>query len=263
MSLIGEQVLLRIYLQSADRAPHVPTYEQIVGAARKEKLAGATVLRGILGAGYHGVIRPSAWSFVQREPIIVEIVDSAQKIVSFIQGPLDQIMIGGMLTLERAAVMMYRQRSQDEPNPLHLAAMLKPLSTLPKIQPGSNMKVQENGVLLRVFIGESDRFEKKPLYEMIVQKTRELGLGGATVLRGSEGFGARSVVHKAALLEMSSDLPIVIEIVDSEEKIKLLLPHLETMVSEGMITMEYVMVVMYRHGEAGGGAAGEPAKNPT
>jgi uncharacterized protein len=250
MSLLGEQVLLRIYLQSADRSPHVPTYEGIVKAAKKEHLAGATVIRGVLGAGYHGIIQRSTWSITEHVPIIVEIVDTAEKIARFIQGPLDKIMIGGMLTLERAAVMMYRQRSHDVPNGLHLAGMLKPLSTMPQIQPGSHMKIQENGVLLRVFTGESDRFQHKPLYEMIVQKTRELGLAGATVLRGSEGYGAHSVVHKAALLEMSADLPVVIEIVDTEDKIKLLLPQLEMMVQEGMITMEYVVILMYRHGPA-------------
>ena len=110
------------------------------------------------------------------------------------------------------------------------------------------MTTHENGILLRVFIGESDRFQGKPLYEAIVQKVRELGLAGATVLRGTEGFGANSVVHKAALLEMSSDLPIVIEIVDTEEKVKPLLPHLEAMVEEGMVTMEYVVILLYRHG---------------
>lgn len=109
------------------------------------------------------------------------------------------------------------------------------------------MTIQDNGVLLRVFIGDSDKFQGKPLHETIVQKVRELGLAGATVLRGSQGFGARSVIHRAGLLEMSTDLPIVIEIVDSEEKIKTLLPHLETMVQEGMITMEYVKILMYRH----------------
>jgi hypothetical protein len=109
------------------------------------------------------------------------------------------------------------------------------------------MKINDNGILLRVFIGESDRYQHKPLFEAIVQKVRELGLGGATVLRGSEGFGANSVVHKAALLEMSKDLPIVIEIIDTEEKIQTLLPHLEAMVTEGMITMEYVLILMYRH----------------
>jgi hypothetical protein len=213
-------------------------------------LAGATAIRGILGAGYHGIIQGSRWSIVQHVPIIVEIVDSAERVVKFVEGPLDQIMVRGMLTLERAAVMMYRQRSHHQPDILHLASTLKPLSTIPQIQPGPHMKTQEDGVLLRVFIGESDRFGKLPLYEAIVQKVRELGLGGATVLRGSEGFGANSVVHKTSLLEMSSDLPIVIEIVDKQDKIDLLLPHLETMVLEGMITMEYVKIMMYRHNPA-------------
>jgi PII-like signaling protein len=250
MSLVGEQVLLRVYLQSADRTPHVPTHERIVKAARKEHLAGCTVIRGIMGMGYHGVIQPSAWAIVQHVPVVVEIVDSAEKIAKFVQGTLDQIMVGGMLTLERAAVMMYRQRDQKDPNNLSLAGALKPLSTLPQFQPGSHMDKQDNGVLLRVFIGESDKHQKQPLHEAIVNKIRELGLAGATVLRGTEGFGARSVVHKAALLEMSSDLPVVIEVVDTEEKVKLLLPHLETMVQEGMITMEYVQILMYRHGPA-------------
>jgi hypothetical protein len=255
MSLLGERVLLRIYLQSADRPPHVPTYQRILHAARNEKLAGATVLRGILGAGYHGILKQSKWSFVQHAPIIMEIVDDAEKIANFVHGPLDKIMIGGMLTLERAAVMMYRHRSPDPSNTLVLAAALKPHSTMPRIEAGSHMKINENGVLLRVFIGESDRFEHKPLYEAVVQKVRELGLAGATVLKGTEGFGANSIVHTTHLLEMSTDLPIVIEIVETEDKIKLLLPHLETMVKEGMITMEYVLVLMYRHNGADSPAA--------
>ena len=231
----------------ADRSPHTPTYQRIVQAARKEKLAGATALKGILGTGHHGIIRKSAWSIVEHVPVVVELVDRPDAIANFIRGPLDQIMIGGMLTLERAAVMMYRQRSHESPNNLHLAAALKPLSTMPPIEPGSHMKINENGVLLRVFIGESDKFENEPLYESIVKKVRELGLAAHTVLRGSEGFGANSIVHKAALLEMSTDLPVVIEIVDTEDKIKLLLPHLEAMVQEGMITIEYVLILMYRH----------------
>jgi uncharacterized protein len=248
VSLIGEQVLMRVYLQNADRAPLMPTHERIVSAARKANLAGATVIHGILGAGYHGLLKASRWSLVEHVPVIVEIVDSAPKIADFIKGPLDQIMIGGMLTLERAAVMMYRESGSARSPAAALAAQLKPLSTLPQIQPGDHMTINQNGVLLRVFIGESDEFEGKPLYEAIVQKVRELGLAGATVLRASEGFGAHSVVHKSSLLEMSTDLPIVIEIVDENEKIQLLLPHLEKMVTEGMITMEYVVILMYRHG---------------
>jgi uncharacterized protein len=251
VSIAGEQVLLRIYLQSADRAPFTPSYQRIVQEARRQNLAGATVLRGILGAGYHGIIERGSWSLLQHEPTIVEIVDSAEKIAAFVRGPLDQIMVGGMITLERAAVMMYRHRDQEKSENLQLAPATQPLSTVPQIEPGTHMTTNDNGVLLRVFIGESDRFNNQPLYEAIVQKIRELGLAGATVLRGSEGFGARSVVHKAALLEMSSDLPIVIEIVDGQDNVNRLLPHLEAMVAEGMITMEYVKILLYRHERAG------------
>lgn len=109
------------------------------------------------------------------------------------------------------------------------------------------MKTNEEGTLLRVFIGESDVHEGRPLYEVIVERARALGLAGATVLRGSEGFGANSVVHKAQLLEMSTDLPIVIEIVDAAAKIDRLLPELDAIVHEGMITMEHVRILVYRH----------------
>lgn len=250
MSLLGEQILLRVYLQSADRPPHAPTYQAIVKAARAHHLAGATVLPGILGFGRHGIIRESAWSLANNVPVIVEIVDTPQKITDFLHGSLDKLMTAGMLTLERASVMMYRRRSQDDPAKLQMAAPLQPLATIPQIQPGSRMTINQNGVLLRVFIGESDRFDRKPLYQAILIKARELGLAGATVLRGTEGFGANSIVHTASLLAMSTDLPIVIEIVDTQDKIDLLLPHLQTMVQEGMITMEYVLIIAYRHNPA-------------
>jgi hypothetical protein len=125
--------------------------------------------------------------------------------------------------------------------------MRQTLSTLPALQESPDMTINQNGVLLRVFIGESDRYEHQPLYEAILRQARQLGLAGATVLRGIEGFGANSLVHRAGILTMSTDLPIVVEIVESEENIKRLLPHLEAMVQEGMITMEYVIVLLYRH----------------
>jgi PII-like signaling protein len=108
------------------------------------------------------------------------------------------------------------------------------------------MKIPENGKLLRIFIGESDRWHHHPLYEAIVLKARELGLAGATVLRGPMGFGAHSRLHTAKILRLSMDLPVVIEIVDTEEKINLLLPFLDEMVQEGLVTLESVRVLKYR-----------------
>jgi uncharacterized protein len=111
------------------------------------------------------------------------------------------------------------------------------------------MEVPRDSMLLRIFIGESDRRNHKPLYEAIVLKAREMHLGGATVLRGPMGFGKSSRMHTAKILRLSMDLPIVIEIVDSEAKINAFLPALEEMMSGGMVTLERVQVIEYRHEE--------------
>ncbi len=108
------------------------------------------------------------------------------------------------------------------------------------------MKLEGEAQLLRIFIGESDRWQSQPLYEAIVLKARELNLAGATVLRGPMGFGADSHLHTAKVLRLSEDLPIIIEIVDSEQKIATLLPHIDQMVNDGLVTLEKVRVVKYR-----------------
>jgi uncharacterized protein len=108
------------------------------------------------------------------------------------------------------------------------------------------MKIPEDGWLLRIFIGESDRWHGKPLYEAIVLKARELHMAGATVLRGPMGFGAHSRMHTLKVLRLSEDLPMVIEIVDAKQKIDELLPHIDQMVEEGLVTLEQVRVIKYR-----------------
>ncbi|HOW71963.1 MAG TPA: DUF190 domain-containing protein [Phycisphaerae bacterium] len=110
------------------------------------------------------------------------------------------------------------------------------------------MKLEGEAKLLRIFIGESDRWHSRPLYEAIVLKARELHLAGATVLRGPMGFGANSRLHTTKVLRLSEDLPMLVEIVDTEEKINALLPHIDEMVTEGMVTIEGVHVIKYRAG---------------
>jgi uncharacterized protein len=108
------------------------------------------------------------------------------------------------------------------------------------------MHLPEDAVLLRIFIGESDRYQHKPLYEAIVLRARELELAGATVLRGPMGFGKSSHLHTAKILRLSMDLPIVIEIVDSEEKINAFLPVLDEMMGGGLVTLEKAKVIRYQ-----------------
>lgn len=113
------------------------------------------------------------------------------------------------------------------------------------------MKLPEEGLLLRIFVGETDTLRGKPVYEQIVLKARELNLAGATVVRGIMGFGAASRIHTAKVLRLSEDLPIVVEIVDTEEKINALLPFLDAVVQEGLVTLEKVRIIKYRHGQEG------------
>src|SRR6266481_2539784 len=107
------------------------------------------------------------------------------------------------------------------------------------------MQVPRNAVLLRIFVGEDDRFEHRPLYEAIVLRAREQHIAGATVLRGPMGFGHSSRLHTAKILRLSEDLPLVIEIVDSEEKINAFLPLLDDMMGSGLVTLEKVQVLQY------------------
>jgi len=111
------------------------------------------------------------------------------------------------------------------------------------------MQLPEDAVLLRIYLGESNRWQHQPLYEAIVLKARELHLAGATVLRGPMGFGAASRIHTAKILRLSMDLPIVIEIVDTDDKVQELLPFLDEMMGGGLVTLEKIKVIHYREGK--------------
>ena len=113
------------------------------------------------------------------------------------------------------------------------------------------MKLPAEASLLRIFIGESDKAGGRPLYEVIVEEARRQGLAGATVTRGFLGFGANSRIHTAKVLRLSEDLPVVVEIVDAAEKIETFLPCLDGMIEEGLVTLEKVRVIFYRHNHRG------------
>ncbi|HEX2951185.1 MAG TPA: DUF190 domain-containing protein [Armatimonadota bacterium] len=104
------------------------------------------------------------------------------------------------------------------------------------------------GKLLRIFIGDSDKWEGRPLYQALVEAAREQGMAGASVLHGLMGFGAHSRMHTASILRLSTDLPVIVEIVDLPERIEAFLPTVDAMVKEGMVTIEAATVLLYRHG---------------
>lgn len=116
------------------------------------------------------------------------------------------------------------------------------------------MKLEGTGKLLRIFVGESDRRGGQPLYTAIVEAARHAGLSGATVFKGIEGFGGHSVVHAARVFDLSSDLPVLVEIVDTEERIRAFIPQLDEMLQEGLVTLESVEVIHYKSGSPKGRA---------
>jgi uncharacterized protein len=247
MKLEGEQVLLRVYLRNTDKYGWWRSAgDTLVTRARRQGLAGATVLRGFFGLASDGhLLEPSRWSISERRPVIIEFVDSPRAIGQFLS-VVEETVPEGMATLERGHVLLYRHEAGSRSR-LTLPGAVPDLSTLPSSEECPTMTLAENGQLLRVFIGESDVWEGEPLYRAIVLRAKELGLAGATVLHGAMGYGANSRVHTTKLLELSTDLPVVVEIVDSADKVQALLPFLDEAVAEGMITVEAVKVLRYRH----------------
>ena len=254
MKLEGEETLLRVHLRNTDRhgwfSP--PAAEELVRRAKADGLAGATTLRGILGLDVTGkLLESGAWSLVDHVPVVVEIVDSPRAVGRFLS-VVERTVPEGLATLERAHVILYRQgrgAAEKAAMRLDVPSPITPLSTLPSPEEFPAMKLSEDGQLVRVFIGESDVWDGHPLYRAIVLKARELGMAGATVLRGPMGFGANSRLHTNKLLELSTDLPVIVEIVDGPEKVQTLLPFLDEAVTEGLITIEAVRVLKYRHNE--------------
>jgi PII-like signaling protein len=109
------------------------------------------------------------------------------------------------------------------------------------------MKLPSEAERLRIYVGENDKFEGRPLYEVIAEEARRRGLAGATVTRGTLGFGAHSLIHSAKILRLSEHLPMIIEIVDQPEKVAAFLPALDSMIGEGLVTRDKVQVILYRH----------------
>jgi uncharacterized protein len=246
MKIESEQVLCRFQLSNFIRHGMSPLYEWIVETAHREGLQGATVLKGFYGLRPEGsVLEEHTWSISQELPMIVEVVDEPARIEALL-AKVEPVFREGAITLERAHVLLYRAGAR-EPSPPLTGRKILTTTTTSAAYGVRTMNVPEEGVLLRIFIGESDKEpgRDRPLYETIVRRAREAHLAGATVLRGPMGFGRHSRVHTAKLLELSTDLPIVIEIVDSEEKVDAFLPTVDELVTEGLVTLEAVRIVRY------------------
>lgn len=245
-----EAVLLRIFTGEEDRFAGRPLYQSIVMAALKRELEGATVLRGPNGFGVSRTIRSDLnIDAGPRDPTIVEIVDAEDHINRFLP-VVNEMMESGLLTVEKVRAIRYRRPSSREegsariihqqangPDELCEAARMS--------QKGKKMEVPHDAILLRIFTSIDDKSGLTPLYVAIVQKAREMHLAGATVLHGSLGFGQSAHLHRGHFFPLTQDLPVVIEIVDSEEKINAFLPALDQIMESGLVTLEVAKVLQY------------------
>lgn len=246
MKIEAEQVLCRFQLSTFIRHGTEPLYQWIVETAHREGLQGATVLKGFYGLRPDGsILQEQTWAISQELPVVVEIVDEAARIEKLL-GRVEPVFREGAITLERAHVLLYRAGA-GEPAAAVNGRQVVTTQTSSTAGGVRTMKLPEEGVLLRIFIGESDREpgRDRPLFEAIVRRAREAHLAGATVLRGPMGFGRHSRMHAAKLLELSTDLPILIEIVDAEDRINAFLPTVDELVTEGLVTLEAVRILRY------------------
>jgi uncharacterized protein len=252
MKIDAEQVLCRFQLSNFARHGLGSLYEWIVHKARREGLQGATVREGFYGMGPNGeILSLHAWPIAQERPVIVEVVDEPARIEALL-AHVEPLFHEGVITLERAHVFLYRAGPRDTHHPIQITRNILSTVSVSAANGVRTMKTPENGVLLRIFIGHNDREPEhgRPLYEAIVQRAQDAQLAGATVLRGAVGYGRHSRIHTAKLLELSTDLPIVIEIVDAEDKVEAFLPTVDALVTEGLVTLEAVRIIRYAAADA-------------
>lgn len=249
MEPVRDGVLLRIFAGEADQADGRALYRAIAEAALEEGLAGATALHGPLGYGQGRYLNyERSVDAPANLPVVIEIIDTPEKIEAFLP-KLDNVAGPGLATMEKVRMARLGRRTSG-------AAEFALGGEAPSAAPDRkmedlHMEVPHEAVLLRIFTGSDDRYGvEEPLYLAIVMKAREMQLAGATVLKGPIGFGLAARMHKGRLFE-KDDRPVVIEICDSEEKIKAFLPVLDEMMESGLVTLEKARVIQYGRKRSG------------
>jgi PII-like signaling protein len=242
--LDGSRSLLRIYFDEFDRVEHEYAYEWVLDQAKKEGLAGCTVLRGRAGYGRGKIIRTEFWFEGAGDfSVVVEIVDNEDRIEKFWK-QVQPRLHGSLITQEQVFVHHYSHTKVDSAAVVS-SDITKEIEMSPRNLSGAH-------TLLRIYFGESDRADGEPLHFVILKKARDRGLAGCTVLRGITGFGASTIVHEDHLFRLSSDLPMVVEIVDTSERTQAFLSKIEPFLEGALVTEEEVHVHHYSHGRQPG-----------
>lgn len=227
----GPAKKLVVYVNTLQHYKSKPVYEAIVEFAHRHGCSGATVTRAVSGYGRSGKVHEAhMFSITDDVPMRVEVVDSEQKINALLPFIYDMVDKGLIEVQDTQVVKHTTHKVQAEES----HAM-------------KHEKLEGSAKLLRIYIGEDDRWEEEPLHEAIVKKLRMMDIAGATVYRGLIGYGAQNRVHRSGFLGLSKDLPIMLSVIDTEEKIRGVLPVLDEMVDEGLIALSDVEIIKYTH----------------
>ena len=227
----GPAKKLVVYVNTLQHYKSKPAYEAIVEFAHHHGCSGATVTKAVSGYGRSGKVHEAhLFSITEDVPMRIEVVDSEQKINALLPFIFDMVDKGLIEVQDTQVIKHTTHKAQAE----ETHAM-------------KHEKLEGSAKLLRIYIGEDDRWEDEPLHEAIVKKLRMMDIAGATVYRGLIGYGAQNRVHRSGILGLSKDLPIMLSVIDTEEKIRGVLPVLDEMVDEGLIALSDVEIIKYTH----------------
>jgi PII-like signaling protein len=226
----GKAIKVSIYLSEGSTHHGVSTYSTILDFLFFRGVAGATVLKGVAGFGAdHHIHSASSVEISDHLPLKIEFIETREK-VNELLGKLEEMAGSGMIELQETTVAKPAQVSKPKKAPVL-----------------EHVKIEGKAKLMRIFIGESDRWHDKPLHEALVHAMRAHDLAGATVYRGILGYGAHRRVHKEKPLHLSHDCSIMLSVVDTEEKLQGFLPIVDQMVQEGLVVLSDVDIIKYAH----------------
>jgi PII-like signaling protein len=245
----GKALKVSIYVSEGATRHGVPAYSSILDFLLYRRVSGATVLRGVAGFGAdHHMHTASGVEISDRMPVKIEFIETPEK-VNELLGKLEELAGTGMIEVQETMVAKPAQAS-------------KPKKTMPP----SHLKIEGKARLMRIYIGEADRWRDKPLHIALVEAMRANDIAGVTVYRGILGYGAHRRVHRDKALHLSHDSSVMLSVIDSEEKLKAFLPIVEQMVEEGLVVLSDVDIIKYSYrpmqieeGEAQRSTTGEPA----
>lgn len=230
MLIVGKAVKVSIYLSEGSTHHGVPTYSSIIDFLFYRGVSGATVMKGVAGFGAdHHMHSASSVEISGHLPLKIEFIESREK-VDEILGKLEEMAGSGMIEIQETTVAKPAEYPRKK-----------------RQLPAAHLKIEGKAKLMRIYIGDSDRWQDKPLHQALVEAMRANDIAGVTVYRGILGYGAHRRVHKDKPLHLSHDCSIMLSVIDAEEKIQSFLPLVDQMVEEGLVVLSDVDIIKYSY----------------